>query len=76
MVEEARSREENALSLLREELQAKAAEARSLKVWSLYFILSKERKQSFSLKRMQIQIRILLFTLILIRICIQILASK
>ena len=32
MVEEARSREENALSLLREELQAKAAEARSLKV--------------------------------------------
>jgi hypothetical protein len=32
MVEEARRREEDALSLLREELQAKAAEIRSLKV--------------------------------------------
>jgi hypothetical protein len=32
MVEEASSREEDVLSLLREELQAKAAEIRSLKV--------------------------------------------
>jgi hypothetical protein len=32
MVEEARSREEDALSLLREELQAKAAENKSLQV--------------------------------------------
>jgi vacuolar-type H+-ATPase subunit I/STV1 len=48
MVDEARRREEDALSLLREELQAKAAENKSLQVHGTFcFSLGAYREYSF-----------------------------
>jgi hypothetical protein len=47
MVEEARRREEDALSLLREEIQAKAAENKSLQVHRTYYTQSYQSLQFF-----------------------------
>jgi hypothetical protein len=46
MVEEARRREEDALSLLREELQAKAAENKSLQVQKTYCLNSEQTENT------------------------------